>query len=173
MKEKTHGLKLTLLFLVFICFVANAQNNFGSEKELRKQAENFFKDDDYAAALPLYSQLLSLYPKDPNFNYKYGVCLLYAKENKEKPLPYLTFALGKEDVDDDLYYHLGKAYHLNYRFDDAIAQYNVFKQKKSKTSTKLEVDLQIRQCENGKNLLRNVTDLTVIEKKELNSYRIF
>lgn len=173
MKEKTHGLILTLLMLVLFNLFANAQNNFGSEKELRKQADNFFKDDEYAAALPLYSQLLSLYPKDPNYNYKYGVCLLYAKENKEKPLPYLTFAVGKEDVDDDIYYHLGKAYHLNYRFDDAIAQYVIFKQKKSKSSTKLEVDLQIKQCENGKNLLKNVTDLTVIEKKELNSSEYF
>lgn len=173
MKEKSHGLLVILLFSVFINFVANAQNNFGSEKELRKQAESLFKDDDFAAALPLFSQLLSLYPKDPNFNYKYGVCLLYAKENKEKPLPYLMFAVGKEDVDDDIYYHLGKAYHLNYRFDDAIAQYNIFKQKKSKTSTKLEVDLQIKQCENGKTLLKNVTDLTVIEKKELNRSEYF
>lgn len=173
MREKTHGFILTMLLIIFISLVANAQNNFGSEKELRKQADNFFKNDDYAACLPLYSQLLSLYPKDPNFNYKYGVCLLYAKENKEKPLPYLIFAIGKEDVDDDIYYHLGKAYHLNYRFDEAIAQYNIFKQKKSKSSTKLEVDLQIKQCENGKSLLRNVTDLTVIEKKELNSAEYF
>ena len=82
--------------IIFISLVANAPNNFGSDKELRKQADNFFKNDDYAACLPLYSQLLSLYPKDPNFNYKYGVCLLYAKENKEKPLPYLIFAIGKE-----------------------------------------------------------------------------
>jgi hypothetical protein len=173
MKEKTHGFILTIVFAVFISFIANAQNNFGSEKELRKQAEGLFKEDDFAAALPLYSQLLSLYPKDPNFNYKYGVCLLYAKENKEKPLPYLIFAVGKEDVDDDIYYHLGKAYHLNYRFDEAIAQYNIFKQKKSKTSSKLEVDLQIKQCENGKSLLRNVTDLSVIEKKELNGSEYF
>jgi hypothetical protein len=173
MREKTHGFILTMLLIIFISLVANAQNNFGSEKELRKQADSFFKNDDYASCLPLYSQLLSLYPKDPNFNYKYGVCLLYAKENKEKPLPYLIFAIGKEDVDDDIYYHLGKAYHLNYRFDEAIAQYNIFKQKKSKSSTKLEVDLQIKQCENGKNLLRNITDLTVIEKKELNSAEYF
>ncbi|HRG58008.1 MAG TPA: hypothetical protein PK323_03570 [Bacteroidia bacterium] len=173
MKEKKNGLILALFLLLLINFFALAQNNFGSEKELRKQAENLFKDDEFAAALPLYSQLLSLYPKDPNFNYKYGVCLLYAKENKEKPLPYLTFAVGKDEVDDDIYYHLGKAYHLNYRFDEAIAQYNIFKQKKSKTSTKLEVDLQIRQCENGKSLLRNVTDLTVVEKKELNSTEYF
>ena len=124
MREKTHGFILTMLLIIFISLVANAQNNFGSEKELRKQADNFFKNDDYAACLPLYSQLLSLYPKDPNFNYKYGVCLLYAKENKEKPLPYLIFAIGKEDVDDDIYYHLGKAYHLNYRFDEAIADFS-------------------------------------------------
>lgn len=173
MKGKPIKLIILLICLLFVSQYASAQNNFGSEKELRKQAEGLFKDDDYASALPLFSQLLSLYPKDPNFNYKYGVCLLYAKENKEKPLPYLLFALGKEGVDDDVYYHLGRAFHLNYRFDDAIAQYNTFKQKKNKASTKLEVDLQIKQCENGKSLLRNVTDLTVIEKKELSTADYF
>ena len=173
MKGKPIKLIILLICLLFASQYASAQSNFGSEKELRKQAEGLFKDDDYASALPLFSQLLSLYPKDPNFNYKFGVCLLYAKENKEKPLPYLLFALGKEGVDDDVYYHLGRAFHLNYRFDDAIAQYNIFKQKKNKASTKLEVDLQIRQCYNGKSLLRNVTDLTVIEKKELSTADYF
>jgi hypothetical protein len=101
MKGKPIKLIILLICLLFASQYASAQSNFGSEKELRKQAEGLFKDDDYASALPLFSQLLSLYPKDPNFNYKYGVCLLYAKENKEKPLPYLLFALGKEGVDDD------------------------------------------------------------------------
>ena len=47
MKEKAHGLTLTIVFAVFINLIANAQNNFGSEKELRKQADNFFKEDDF------------------------------------------------------------------------------------------------------------------------------
>ncbi len=161
------------MLAVFIVNFTQAQTDFGSEKELRKQAENYFKDDKHSEALPLFSQLLSLYPKDPNYNYKYGVCLLFAKADKEKPLAYLTFALGKEGVDDDIYYYLGKAYHLNYRFDDAIVQYQLFKQKKSRSSTKLEVDLQIKQCENGKLLLKNITDLTVIDRKEMNSSEYF
>ncbi|MCC6251818.1 MAG: PD40 domain-containing protein [Bacteroidia bacterium] len=173
MRNHPRSLFLTFIFTVLVGYFSFAQNNFGSEKELRKQADNYFKENDYTAAFPLYSQLLSLYPKDPVFNYKYGVCMLYAKENKEKPLPYLIFAAGKEDVDDDIYYHLGRAYHLNYRFDDAIAQYKIFKEKKKKSSTKLEVDLQIQQCENGKQLLKNISDLTVIDKREQNVSEYF
>ena len=51
--------------------------------------------------------------------------------------------------------------------DEAIAQYKIFKEKKAKVSTRLEVDLQIMQCESGKKLLRNITDLTVLERKEV------
>jgi epidermal growth factor receptor substrate 15 len=151
-----------------------AQDSFGSEKELKSQAEKFFKDDDYASALSLYSQLLSLYPSDPNYNYKFGVCLLYATENKEKPLSYLIFGVGKEGVEDEAYYHLGRAFHLNYRFDEAIVQYSLYKTKAGgKAAAKLDVDRQIAMCNNGKNLLRNVTDLVVMERKEMNASEYF
>lgn len=169
-----------LAFIFFLSLFAlspsgvNAQDNFGSEKELKSQAEKFFKDDDFASALPLYSQLLSLYPGDPNYNYKFGVCLLYATENKEKPLSYLIFGVGKEGVEEEAYYHLGRAFHLNYRFDEAIVQYSLYKNKAgSKAAAKLDVDRQIAMCNNGKNLLRNVTDLVVMERKELNASEYF
>jgi hypothetical protein len=162
------------LFPLFSSLPLQAQDSFGSEKELKSQAEKFFKDDDYASALSLYSQLLSLYPSDPNYNYKFGVCLLYATENKEKPLSYLIFGVGKEGVEDEAYYHLGRAFHLNYRFDEAIVQYSLYKTKAGgKAAAKLDVDRQIAMCNNGKSLLRNVTDLVVMERKEMNASEYF
>ena len=65
-----------VLFYVFSISV-DAQSNFKSLDEVRKNAEKAFSARDYVKATPLFSSLLSNYPKDPNYNYKYGVCVLY------------------------------------------------------------------------------------------------
>ena len=150
------------------CGFVPAQN-YDSEEEVKKQAEKFYQEDQFVKAMPLYSQLLSLYPKDPNFNYKYGVCILFADADKGKPIAFLEFASKKpEVVDNEVFYYLGRAYHVNYRFSDAIGAYNVYKKKAStKFLTKLKVDRQIEMCNNGLELLKNVKDLVVMQKKDL------
>ena len=168
--------KYILLFLLLFC-VRNApfaQNNFGSEEELKKQANKLFEGEDYVAAYPLYSQLVSLYPKDPVYNYKLGVCMLNSGGDREAPIPYLEFASQKKEVDKEVFFYLGKVYQLNYRFDNAIAAFNNFKKTGSKSQIqKLEVDLQIAMCNNGKTLLKNITDLVVLDKKELSEAEFF
>lgn len=145
-----------------------AQAVFASEEELKLQAIKLFDDDEFEEAYPLYSQLVSLYPKDPTYNYKLGVCMLYASDDKEKPIPFLEFALKSQEVDKEAIFYLAKAYHLNYRFDDAILKYTAYKKAASGAKAeKLQVDRQIEMCRNGKKLLRNITDLIVIDKKEL------
>src|ERR1051326_423310 len=69
-----------------------SQNVFNSEDDLKKQANKLFEEEEYAKAYPLYSQLLSLYTKDPQYNFRFGACLLYATNDKEKAIPYLEFA---------------------------------------------------------------------------------
>jgi hypothetical protein len=159
---------ISFLIAVF-CFVANvhAQSGYGSEKEMKKKADSFFEKDDFATALPLYSQLLAIYPKDPEYNFRYGVCNLVAGNDKEKSISYLNYASKNEETDKEVFYYLGRALHLNYRFDEAINNYNIFKTKASaKSLTKLDVNRQIEMCNNGKDLLRNVTDLQVLYKNE-------
>ncbi len=165
--------KLTSILVIYTvlmlsCGFVPAQN-YDSEEEVKKQAEKFYQEDQFVKAMPLYSQLLSLYPKDPNFNYKYGVCILFADADKGKPIAFLEFASKKpEVVDNEVFYYLGRAYHVNYRFSDAIGAYNVYKKKAStKFLTKLKVDRQIEMCNNGLELLKNVKDLVVMQKKDL------
>lgn len=162
-----------LLFGLSISFV-KAQTAFASEDELKKKAAKLFEEEEYEKATPLYSQLVSNYQKDANYNYRLGVCLLFTNADKEKSLPYLELAVNKPDVEKEAHYYLGLAYHLNYRFDDAILQYQAYMRLgQAKNIEKFQVQRQMEMCVNGKKLLRNLSDLQVTEKKEMNKEDFF
>lgn len=171
--------QLRLIYLLLLLFSLNsfsvkAQADFGSEEELKKQAAKLFDEEEFEKAYPLYTQLVSLYKKDPNYNFRLGVCMLYADVDREKPIPYLELSLRSEDVDKDATFYLAKAYHLNYRFDDAIYRYKAYK--KMVSSAKAErhqVDRQIEMCDNGKRLLNSISDLSVLDKVEMNREDFF
>lgn len=145
-----------------------AQKNPANENQLKKQANSFFEDENYAKAYLQYSQLLSLYPQDPNYNYRFGACMLFSQSDKKKAIDYIETAVKQPNVDDLAYYYLGRAYHLNYRFDDAIKAFQHFKQNASSSDLKKHpVDRLIEMCNNGKQLLGSLHDLDVLRKKEL------
>jgi len=159
---------ITFLLLHFIG--ANCQTTYKSEKDLKKNAEILFKNENFVAALPLFSQLLSLYPKDPNYSYKFGTCLLMAdKRDIEKPIKYLEAASNSPEVEKQLFYYLGLAYHYNYRFKEAINAYNQFLQQAPRSlHKKYDAARQIEMCYNGIALLSSVSDLYVLEKSQVN-----
>lgn len=164
--------RLCLLFMVCShTFYGQAK----SEDDLKKEALKSFENEDYAQAYKFYAQLVSLYPKDPDYNYHLGVCMLYTEPDKKKPFSYLQIAVNNpKDAPKDAKFYLAKAYHYNYRFDDAIRLYTEYKQTASASSIKkLQVDREIENCRNGKKLLSNLSDLVIIEKKQLNEADYF
>lgn len=170
--------KLRLIYLLLLLGLntgaLKAQTAFATEEELKKEAAKRFDNEEFGEAYPLYTQLTSIYPKDPNYNYRIGVCMLYALDDKEQPISYLEFASRSTDVEKEVLFYLAKAYHLNYRFDDAIKTYQSYKKVASGAKAeKLQVDRQIEMCKNGKKLLHNLTDLVVIDKKEMNRADFF
>ncbi|MFN8116483.1 MAG: hypothetical protein U0W65_10245 [Bacteroidia bacterium] len=142
---------------------------------MKKQAEKYFDDEDYNLAYKLYAQLVSLYPKDPDYNYKLGVCMLYTEPDKKKPYSYLQIATkNPNDAPKDALFYLAKTNHINYKFDEAIKLYTEYKKIGSASSIKkLQVDREIQACKNGKRLLSNLTDLVIISKKQLNEIDYF
>ncbi|MCE9540505.1 MAG: hypothetical protein K8R85_14990, partial [Bacteroidetes bacterium] len=170
---------LRLIYLLLLLFGLNiqtikAQNDFASEEEFKKQAAKLFDEEEFEKAYPLYSQLVSLYRKDPNYNYRLGVCMLYASDEKERAITFLEFATKNKEVEKEAFFFLAKAYHLNYRFDDAIGQYQIYKKMASGAKAeRFQVDRQIEMCNNGKKLLRNISDLPVIEKIEMSREDFF
>jgi hypothetical protein len=171
------GYKYLIAFslLIFFTLTTGAQEGFKSEEDLKEKAEQLFEEKKLAEAEPLFAQLLSLYPQDPNYNYKYGACLLASSADKEKPLKYLNFAIGKGgEVEPLAYYYLGRAHHLNYNFGQAVKFYSRFKSKvSSDEQEEYMVDRQIEMCKNGNQLLSKFNEVKVLERQTINEKDFF
>ena len=153
------------------------QGSVGSEDDLKAKANELFEAENYKEAKLMYAQLLSLYPKDPTYNYRFGACVLQTEADKTKPMKYLSFAASKANVDPLAYFYLGRAYHLNYDFVKAVKLYSKFKNKASSDQReKYSVDRQIEMCKNGRNLLTKLNEVQVLERQsiaEKDFYRIY
>lgn len=144
--------KFTCVFWMVLLMpvLALAQKPTSSEADLKKQADKNFLAGDFDAATPLYSQLLSLYPTDPLYNYRYGVCVLLAGTEKGNAIPYLETAAKSSSIGEEVHAYKGHAYMYAGRYQDALGSFEKFKKTApSQKSKKLETDLLIRNCQNA------------------------
>ncbi len=164
-----HNSKPVILLLFFLFLGAAGYSQFKNEDELKKQAAKYFDDEEYTNGFKLYSQLVSNYPKDPIYNFRLGVCMLFTEADKKKAIPFLkTAARTAKDDEKEALFYLGKAYHFNYQFDEAMNYYAQYKNIASASMIKkLQVDREIQACKNGKRLLSNLEELVVLDKKQL------
>ncbi|MEM7163181.1 MAG: hypothetical protein AAF487_12160, partial [Bacteroidota bacterium] len=167
--------KLNYILAFTFCFLAVSFTfTKDTEKEIKTKADGFFQEGQYFKALPFYSQLLALNAKDVELNFKYGACLIYGDGGTDEPIKYLNFAV-KNNASKEALYFLGKAYHLNYQFEDAIGAYSRFideadnKLKAKHSDTKR----QIEQCAYGANLLSKIKDIAVIDKSKTLNVEFF
>jgi len=150
-----------------------AQELSDGEQEVRKKADEYFMNEQYNDALPLYSQLLSLYPKEAVYNYRYAACLVEVNKDLDKAISFLEYSLTKVE-DPKVYYFLGKAYHHTYVFDYAINFYKFFiKYGKKHDVELLDINRQISMCTNGQDLVRYINDLIVLDNKKIKNENIY
>ena len=97
-----------------------------SLKNLQFRADDFFRAELYVHALTAYTQLDSINPNNAEINYKLGICLLQTS-SKNKALDVLLKAQQLGLQSNGLAFNLGKAYHFNSKFAEAIAQFETAK----------------------------------------------
>ena len=167
--------KNILFFLLSLFYCQLFSQKALSLNEVKNEADRYFEDGEFTKAYKPYTQLVANYPKDPEYNYRLGVCMIYCEPDKKKCISYLkTASKNSEESPKDVKFYLGKAYHINYLFDEAIKCYSEYKLiGTSVQQKKLQVDQEIKACENGKRLLSNMTDLVVQSKKQLNELDYF
>ncbi|MCD6367008.1 MAG: PD40 domain-containing protein, partial [Bacteroidales bacterium] len=162
-----------ILIFIFSGLGSFAQDKSEGEQKVEDEAFTLFTNKEYDKAMPLFSQLLSLYPQDPSYNYGYGVCLIETNTDTKGAMKYLKFAQSKSQ-NPVIYYYLGKSYHLNYQFDKAISNYQQFKGKAPKPDlAEFAVDQKIRMAQNGKELINYVSDLIVLDNKKIKDENFF
>ena len=140
-------------------------------KSMYSDAEQFFVNENYTAALPLYLKLDSM-KSNANLQFKIGFCYLNAATYKTKSIPYFENAIkdiAKRYEEGEIsekkaplatYYYLAKAYHLNYEFDKAVDMYNRYKNELGTDDPKMaaeiaDIDHDIETCNNGKTLIKD------------------
>lgn len=165
-------IKIFVLFILFGAIHTHAQE---TREDIEKKALSLFQSEEFIEATPLYLRLLSLEPRNPDYNYRYGTCLLFNSGEKQDAFKYLNYSIQQSNkVDDEAFYYLGKAYHLNFQFDKAIKNYEIYKQKAgSRSLAKLNVDRQIEMCRNGKSLIANISETVVLNKTKINKESFF
>ncbi len=167
-----------LFILLSFVFTANAKRPFDGEyKKIYNQAEEYFVDENYHAALPLYLKLDSIEKGNSNINFKIGFCYLNAATYKTKSIPYLEESIKnitKKYAEGEIkekqaplvtYYYLAKAYHLNYEFDKAIAMYEKYIAVLG-TGPKVDKEIEdvkhdIETCYNGKEFVKAPKKVTI------------
>ena len=156
-----------ILFIVFQ-ITTYSQEVILNKKKIQRMAQNYFDNEQFDKALPLYLKLDSIEPNKFETKYYIGACYLNSIYDKTKGIPYLEYALkhGEKFLPSVIFYDLAKLYHLNYQFDEAIEMLNTFKIKASKSDIYYtKVEQLIKQCQSAKTLLQTPSNIE-IEKLE-------
>ncbi|HEX8516062.1 MAG TPA: hypothetical protein VF868_07665 [Bacteroidia bacterium] len=120
------------------------------DKSKLESAEYFYSEENYLRALPLYMQLASAYPSELYFRYKTGICLLYKSDEKEKSIQMLTQVAESAPNAPDIDFYIGRAYHLNYKFDEAIKSFKKYLATAPPINQRLLTERYIENSKNGK-----------------------
>ncbi len=122
------------------------------------------KRGSYRDAIEYLQQAYRYNPDYPQLNYMLGVSYLKAGYQKEAQ-KYLEDALDlNPNVTPDIHLWLGRAYHLNYEFDEAIDEYNLYLQSlegRKLSKAKPMVDRFIEECNNAIELSKKHSNVII------------
>ncbi len=141
------------LLILFISGTIDAQN-----KQMIEDAADYFDNKDFKKSYELYNTLYGQNPKNTEYQFRLGFCSLFYPEKKVRAIE-LFEEIKKVDKSSDVDYYLAKAYHINYKFDDATQYYEAFinaKGTKIKNEDKDLVEdaiLGLANSRNGKELM--------------------
>lgn len=168
---------------LIITFSFTLINLYAQDESFRQsflEANTLMEEKQYNVALPIWLKLQAEQPANFNVNYKVGACYIYSANEKRKALDYLVkavqnttknydpFSSSEKKAPVESYFYLARAYHLNYELDNAMLNYNSFREKISKKHYLFkEVDHHIKQCKNAKIAVENPVNIKVSNMGQL------
>jgi hypothetical protein len=157
--------KYTSLLSLFIILNLSTKGQDKSEYRDKFTEGNYLiLEGNYGRALRSFQEAYKIDSSSANINFKLGFCYLKTVSEKNKALPYLEKAVQNTtknytDLEPrekaapiNAYYYYGEALHLNYKFDEAIANYEKFKSflKPKQTDMIKDVDRHIETSNTAK-----------------------
>lgn len=151
---------ILILLLLFLTAATAAEGKSGDLRKLKK-ANKYYDIADYAQALQLYRDLYNAGDSlDSELNFKIGMCIWGMKQQErsariyfERSAPYIT----------ESHYYLGRIYHLELRFDDAVKEYLAYKNDPfDKEFSNKEVDRLIAMAVTAQEMMTKPVDAEVV-----------
>jgi tetratricopeptide (TPR) repeat protein len=148
-----------LLLFVFCSFFSYSQ----SEKELYREALSYMSAKDYAKAYSIMDKLYFKKPKNEDYLFTLGLICLNYPERKDRALEIFEALSQKRKDMLEMKYYLGKAYHMNYKFSEAIPLLQEFinnfasikKPSEEQNAMLNDAFLLLTYSENGKSIMEN------------------
>jgi outer membrane protein OmpA-like peptidoglycan-associated protein len=110
----------------------------------------------WSKAIPFYKKANDFNPDNAFLNYKLGNCNLVSI-HKYHALDYFLQAYKlKPTIAKDIHYKIGRAYQYQYKFDEALHEYSLFRKTLNNDADAIaivELNRFIKQCETGKTLM--------------------
>lgn len=150
---------------LFLCLSSSLIAQTKTEQE--DQAYMYFNSGDYATAYLMFDKLNAKYPKEEDYKLKLGLCCLYFPEKNARAIEIFQ-EMKNETKSATADYYLGKAYQVNYKFDEALAVLEPLvealsgSKKEEDKAIVADATLGILNCKNGKQLIQNkvIADIT-------------
>jgi hypothetical protein len=149
-----------IIFLLFICNLTYSQINIElkeeqtsnwllSERQKLNYADKYFSNQDFLFARPIYDSLYKKHKSDIYIGYLLGSCSVYDSRFQANAESLIKAAESIKIKLPDYDYFLGRAYSVNDKYNEAIAQFEKYKLNALDKETKAEVDHQIAICKSA------------------------
>jgi len=134
---------------------------FVSAQENLPNPDKAFANENFRAAIKGYKKQLITKPKDYRAQFQLGKCYINTLGEHEKAIFYLEKIKDRKDNNFEVLYYLGRAYHLNYKFDLAISTYSTLIDSTSDVVLVKNAQRQIEMCNNAIMLTSNPVNVTL------------
>ena len=132
------------------------------EDELMADANFFFDKGHYGAATSMFEKLFMHFAGRFEYKHRLGICYTYTPTKTDQALTLLQEIYEEDPTADDILYYLGKAYHLNHKFDEAI---RVFEKAKADDELTKEQEIHVNRliinCNNGKEIIKTPVEIAI------------
>ncbi|MDA9563343.1 hypothetical protein N9R81_01560 [Flavobacteriales bacterium] len=149
--------RLAFLSFVFCLFCSSTL----CQDEASLKPDKAFENKNYPAAIQGYERQLKKNPQDYDSQLHLGICYLESYVDPKKSIKVLEKIKDRKDNDFEVLFYLGQAYHLNYKFDEAISTYQMLADSTSDSAAIKIAKRQIEMCKSGKRLLSQPVDVTL------------
>lgn len=148
--------RLLILLLTIIVQSVAAQKLL---YELSDNASKMYNSKNYLKAKELYRELYKNNQKNLDYKFRFGVSLLFTYE-WDDGVKILEEVSKRVDAPKEVWFYLGKGYHLTNRYDLAIKTINKFINLDAKSELVEEGKRTIEMCENAKELVKIPLNVT-------------